>query len=183
MGSVDISSSCFARRHIFTVSTYQCLILMLFNEQTCVRFKDVSEATQISKDDCQQQLASLTLLKHQLLIQEPPDKHVENSTRFALNDEFASERVKVILTTVKKEKKGEQTANVDMQGERKHVMDAMIVRIMKARRRLDHNSLLDEVFKQCALFKPQPQQIKMQIEYLIERDSPSHRETFRCILI
>ena len=33
-----------------------------------------------------------------------------------------------------------------------------------------HNALLDEVFRQCTLFKPQPRQIKDQIEHLIERE-------------
>lgn len=54
--------------------------------------------------------------------------------------------------------------------ERKHVIDAAIVRIMKSRNRLEHNALLEEVFRQCTLFKPQPTQIKSQIEHLIERE-------------
>merc|ERR1712139_4458 len=169
-GSVDIGSSCFARRHLFTVSTYQCLILMLFNGQTVFTFKDLCEATKIPAGDCQQQLASLTHQKHSILIQSPSSSEVEDDTEFSLNHEFASDRMKVVLTTVKKEKKCQPTAKVDVQRERKHAMDALIVRIMKARQRLDHNSLLDEVFKQCTLFKPQPQQIKMQIEHLIERE-------------
>ena len=35
--------------------------------------------------------------------------------------------------------------------ERKHVVDAAIVRVMKARKQLDHNTLLEEVFRQCTL--------------------------------
>lgn len=74
------------------------------------------------------------------------------------------------MTAVKKEKKAVQDSGMDTSMERKHVIDAMIVRIMKARTRLDHNLLLEELFKQCVLFKPQPQQVKMQLEHLIERE-------------
>ena len=41
---------------------------------------------------------------------------------------------------------------------------------------------LEEVFKQCTLFKPQPQQIKLQIENLIEREflnrDPAQRNVY-----
>ena len=54
--------------------------------------------------------------------------------------------------------------------------------VMKARKQLDHNTLLEEVFKQCTLFKPQPQQIKLQIENLIEREflnrDPAQRNVY-----
>jgi cullin 3 len=69
--------------------------------------------------------------------------------------------------------------------ERKHVVDAAIVRVMKARKQLDHNTLLEEVFKQCTLFKPQPQQIKLQIEHLIEREflkrDPAQRNVYQYV--
>jgi cullin 3 len=42
---------------------------------------------------------------------------------------------------------------------------------MKARKRLDHNSLTSEVMKVlCSIFQPTPLMIKQKIEGLIEKD-------------
>lgn len=87
-----------------------------------------------------------------------------------MNEKFTNEKIKVVVGLIKKEEKAETTAVAEAPLERKHVVDATIVRVMKARKRLDHNSLMEEVFKQCTLFKPQPTQIKAQIEHLIDRE-------------
>ena len=69
------------------------------------------------------------------------------------------------MSLIKKEEKATETTTLaEAPVERKHVIDAAIVRIMKSRNRLEHNALLEEVFRQCTLFKPQPTQIKSQIE-------------------
>lgn len=55
--------------------------------------------------------------------------------------------------------------------DRRAVIDASIVRIMKARRHLDHQQLTAEVFKQLqSRFHPEPTEIKRRIENLIERE-------------
>ena len=54
--------------------------------------------------------------------------------------------------------------------ERAMILDANIVRIMKARKVLLHQDLLKEVFNQITLFKPQPNDIKKRIESLIEKE-------------
>ena len=55
--------------------------------------------------------------------------------------------------------------------DRRHVIEAAIVKVMKARRKLDHNQLIAETTKVISIkFKPDPIQIKTRIESLIERD-------------
>ena len=54
--------------------------------------------------------------------------------------------------------------------ERAMVLDANVVRIMKARKVLSHGDLLKDVMTQITLFKSQPIDIKKRIESLIERD-------------
>nr|CCA18689.1 Cullin family protein putative [Albugo laibachii Nc14] len=50
-------------------------------------------------------------------------------------------------------------------------VEAVIVRVMKARRQMEHSHLIAEVVRQMAgRFTPSPQLIKMRIESLIERD-------------
>ena len=55
--------------------------------------------------------------------------------------------------------------------DRKHEMDAAIVRIMKARKRIAHSALLNETISLLRhRFLATSQQIKKRIEHLIERD-------------
>jgi len=54
---------------------------------------------------------------------------------------------------------------------RKHLVEAAIVRTMKTRKTMEHNSLVAEVIKQVsARFQPSPADVKRRIEGLIERD-------------
>ena len=53
--------------------------------------------------------------------------------------------------------------------EREHQVDAAVVRIMKARKRLSHTMLMSEVMSQLR-FSAQNADIKKRIESLIERD-------------
>jgi len=55
--------------------------------------------------------------------------------------------------------------------DRRHMVEAAIVKIMKTRRRIDHNSLVLESTKLLATkFNPDPVMIKKRIESLIERE-------------
>lgn len=60
---------------------------------------------------------------------------------------------------------------LQVEEDRKPLVEAAIVRIMKARRVLDHNSIVAEVIQQLsARFSPSPPVIKKRIESLIDRD-------------
>mmetsp|Transcript_44914 Transcript_44914/g.124911 ORF Transcript_44914/g.124911 Transcript_44914/m.124911 type:complete len:754 (-) Transcript_44914:201-2462(-) len=170
MGGVDVTAQCFPRKHILVVSAYQCLALMLFNKQKEVTFREVCEATKLPKEECKRQVLSMTVSKHRLLLRDGNTKDIEDETKLEVNEQFTNEKIKVVVGLIKKEEKVAETAVAEAPVERKHVIDAAIVRIMKSRKKLDHNSLLEEVFRQCTLFKPQPSQIKVQVEHLIERE-------------
>ena len=60
---------------------------------------------------------------------------------------------------------------VQVEEDRKPQIEAAIVRIMKSRRILDHNSIVTEVTRQLApRFLPNPAVIKKRIESLLERE-------------
>ena len=55
--------------------------------------------------------------------------------------------------------------------DRKHEIDAAVVRIMKSRKRLSHAALVNEAKTMLrSRFLPPPVAVKKRIEYLIERD-------------
>lgn len=63
-----------------------------------------------------------------------------------------------------------QTADPKPDPERMNILDAVIVRIMKARKTEKHIQLIEDVIKQVTMFLPQPAWIKARIESLIERE-------------
>lgn len=170
LGSMELSAYCFLRKHTLFVSTYQGLLLMLFNNHQHVTLKEAYELTLIGRDECKRQLMSMCLAKHRILKCDAGSREVDDSTCFRLNMNFNSDRNRVAISLAKKEEKAPKEDAVDQSVERRHMLDATLVRIMKSNRQLKHNSVVEEVLKQCHLFQPQPQQIKVQIDNLIERE-------------
>jgi cullin 3 len=64
----------------------------------------------------------------------------------------------------------EKVDDKEIRIERQNIIDAVIVRVMKARKTEKHNQLLEDVMRQITIFLPQPQMIKQRIESLIERE-------------
>ena len=58
----------------------------------------------------------------------------------------------------------------DVENERGHFIDALVIRIMKHRKIMDYTSLIEEVIKLAILFKPHVILIKRSIEQLIEKE-------------
>jgi len=99
-----------------------------------------------------------------------------DETTFRVNDNFvcASKRFKVRVVLYERKAKEEQaTTDTEerLKKERELVVDALIVRIMKSRRKLHHNVLVQEVVSQSAArFVPPLSVIKTRIQILIERE-------------
>ena len=65
---------------------------------------------------------------------------------------------------------GEKQDDKEIRIERQNIIDAVVVRIMKARKTEKHNQLMEDVIRQISIFMAQPQMIKQRIESLIERE-------------
>jgi cullin 3 len=66
---------------------------------------------------------------------------------------------------------GSASVPVAVEEDRRHLLEAAIVRIMKARKMLNHNDLVAEVTRQLSgRFVPSPQFVKKRVESLIERE-------------
>ena len=109
-----------------------------------------------------------------VLRKEPMGKDIEETDTFAFNDKFTSKLHKVKIGTVLAQKENEPEkaeTRQRIEDDRKPQIEAAVVRIMKARRVLDHNSLIAEVTKQLSSrFCANPAVIKKRIESLIERE-------------
>ena len=97
---------------------------------------------------------------------------IEDDDIITFNNEFSSKfkRIKVPLI---KESSVEETEAVTsaVEEDRRHQIEAALVRIMKARRRLSHTDLVAEATRQLSVrFQPTPLVIKKRVESLIERE-------------
>lgn len=176
------------RKHIIQVSTYQMCVLMLFNNRDKLTYEEVQSETDIPERDLIRALQSLAMGKatQRILIKNPRTKEIEPSHEFYVNDSFTSKlhRVKIQTVAAKGESEPErrETRN-KVDEDRKHEIEAAIVRIMKDRKRMQHNVLVAEVTEQLkSRFLPSPVIIKKRIEGLIEREylarTPEDRKVY-----
>ncbi|PNF42189.1 Cullin-3 [Cryptotermes secundus] len=188
--SVSVSSqrSSGPRKHIIQVSTYQMCVLMLFNNRDKLNYEEIQSETDIPERDLIRALQSLAMGKatQRILIKTPKTKDIEPNHIFFVNDSFTSKlhRVKIQTVAAKGESEPErrETRN-KVDEDRKHEIEAAIVRIMKARKRMPHNVLVAEVTEQLkSRFLPSPVIIKKRIEGLIEREylarTPEDRKVY-----
>lgn len=164
-----------AKAHDLIVSTHQMCVLLLFNDADALTFSEIAEATRVPRDELRRSLQSLSLVKgRNVLRKDPPTKRVEESDTFHFNDAFSSKLMRVKIGTVSAGKESEPAAEktrARVDDDRKPQIEAAIVRVMKARRALDHNGVVREVTKQLsARFIPDPTDIKKHLENLIERE-------------
>ena len=79
-------------------------------------------------------------------------------------------RVRVALVA-HKETDDSAAVPAPVQEDRRHLIEAAIVRIMKTRKTLQHTNLIAAVIEQLkSRFMPSPQDIKKRVESLIERE-------------
>jgi len=173
MGSAELKATFGSKKHELSVSTYQMVILLMFNDRSEISYKEIREATGIPIADLKRNLLSLSCAKYKILDKEPDAKKVEDGDAFIFNSKFKSKLFKVkVMTVVQKESEPErQETRLKVDEDRKHQIEAAIVRIMKSRKTMEHSNLISEVTKQLAArFMPNPMIVKKRIESLIERE-------------
>lgn len=112
--------------------------------------KEISQETDITEKDLQRALLPLSMgkINQRILSKEPKCKEIQSTDRFIVNDSFTSKlfRVKINPMTAKIETDPErQETRNKIDDDRRHVIDAAIVRIMKTRRTSTHTQLISEV--------------------------------------
>ncbi|KAA8911597.1 hypothetical protein TRICI_003755 [Trichomonascus ciferrii] len=158
--------------YTFTVSAYQLSILLPFNEQDTYTWEQLLEITQLPEEILSNSLAFI--LKAKLLLKEPSDAKTEDKdTKFTLNFDFKNKKVRINLNLpMKTEQKQEvDQTHKSIEEDRKFFLQAVIVRIMKARKELKHVSLVQETIEQSRKrFQPKVPEIKKSIDALVDKE-------------
>jgi len=173
MGHVDLRVHMPKKRYNLNVPVSMMVILMLFNTEDKLEYKEIAEMTQIPKTELDRALLQLSLGKLKILTKTPKEKAITGADVFGFNESFSAPHTKLKIQA-SKTSAGERdtlpTRSAIME-DRKHEIDAAIVRIMKARKELQHNQLTSEaILALTSRFKADPRDIKKRIEHLIERE-------------
>lgn len=169
------------RRYDLSVPTYGMVVLLLFNSigSASLSFEEIEQQTMIPKTELIKVLHTLSVIpKARVLHKEPISKKINPETdRFSFNASFVSKSLKIKAPTISGASKveGEEERKATLatnDEERKHVVEACVVRIMKQRKVLEHTNLVTEVINQLSSsrFKPDVHMIKKRIEGLIDRE-------------
>lgn len=156
------------------VSIYQATIILLFNEKDSYTFAEVQQAISLPAEEVKRYLISLSCGRSKLLRKANKGPQISDDELFTIDWKFKDKKARIKFPMIKtdqmKEKdRGEAESVVNE--DRKHAIEAAIVRTMKMRKVMMHNQLVMEVINQLnALFKPDPRVIRKRIEDLIVRE-------------
>lgn len=195
LGSCEVrvaSGLASGEQHEFIVSPVQCILMLLLQpgKQT---FAHLVQHSQVPKSEVKRQLISMCVNKFQLFNKlQGSKREFLDEDEYEFNNQFKSKlrKIRIPLVTMRGGAGGgggdeSGGGGVGMDGPvtldehctipgfvseaRNHQMDACLVRIMKSRKRMDHNQLVSEVLAQLQ-FKPLIPDLKKRIEALIERE-------------
>lgn len=108
-----------------------------------------------------------------VLIKRPAGKAVEPTDKFAFNKGFTSDRIKFKINQIQQDLSADESRKTNEQVaiDRVSVMEATIVRIMKGRKKMTLQLLIDAVVTDVSKrFPPDVKEIKKRVESLIERE-------------
>ncbi|UMM20481.1 hypothetical protein L5515_015739 [Caenorhabditis briggsae] len=183
----EITSTAFkGKKYVFGATTTQMCTLLLFNEQLEYSAEKIQEATGLDTKTTQMVLGSL--VKNQVLkIKGAEDvkdaDKVPMNADLVLNMGYSNKKVRVDLskmTMAVQTAKDQESVQKSMEEDRKNIIQAAIVRIMKTRKQCSHQKLMVELIEQLSTrFKPKVELIKKCIGSLIEKEYLKRNEDQR----
>ncbi|KAL3109305.1 hypothetical protein niasHT_010569 [Heterodera trifolii] len=181
-GELVTTTGTFKSKYSFLCNTQQIAVLMQYNERDTYTLGELHVA--LGTDFPADQLCAVvqSLVKTNLLKLTSADgealtetKLNDNEQKFTFNPEFHSRKLKVDLvramSSARETKKESEDVQKTVDEDRKLVIQAAIVRIMKMRKSLKHQLLVAEVLNQLTTrFQPKVPIIKKCIDSLIEKE-------------
>ncbi|KAK0553485.1 ubiquitin ligase (cullin) of SCF [Tilletia horrida] len=163
MSRNEIRTTGFNQKYVLQVSTFQAAIMLQFNTSETITVDELQKATGLDPVALKGNLA--LLVKARLL--------AEVDESYCINNDFKSKKLRVNLNLpIKAEQKTEsKDVMKTVDDDRRLLLDACIVRIMKSRKTLKHAQLIQEVITlMSSRFQPKVPEIKKAIDNLIDKE-------------
>ncbi|CAO3578616.1 unnamed protein product [Absidia cylindrospora] len=168
--------SCVLKSHFpkatkeLSVSLFQAVVLLLFNDKSTMTYKDIALATNLDDKELKKVMQSLSCGKYKLLIKEPQNNNVSDNDIFEYNADFTASAVRLKINSIQQEQSTEERKETQTKVivDRQHQLEAAVVRIMKSKKQMTHIALVKELFEQLK-FPIDATDIKKRIESLIDR--------------
>jgi cullin-4 len=156
-----------------SVSLFQTIVLLLFNDTEELPFADIKEQTNIEDAELRRTLQSLACGKKKVLKKVPAGKDVNDRDIFRFNVDFNDPHAKIHINSIQAKVSPEESkrTNAFIEDDRRFHLEAAIVRIMKARKEMTYEQLkaatIDAVKNH---FAPTVEAIKRRIDSLVEQE-------------
>ncbi|KAJ2787111.1 hypothetical protein GGI15_000987 [Coemansia interrupta] len=153
------------------LSIVQGTIMLLFTEEDELDYMRIQQMTGLEDVELKRALQSLACGKYRVLTKDPKSRDVASTDRFSFNSQFKCPlaRVRISQIAVKEDDKEDRGVEEHVHQDRMVSIDAALIRIMKARRSLEHSALVTELMGQLR-FNTSTSDVKERLETMIERE-------------
>ncbi|KAK8853464.1 hypothetical protein IAR55_004171 [Kwoniella newhampshirensis] len=187
LATVTLTGRFASGRYEIGLSLFQAVVMLQYNEVDTLTFKELKDRTGIETQELIRTVQSLALGRKgtRVLLKKPPGKEVNPTDVFAWNKGFSSDRIKFKINQIQQDMSAEESrkTNEQVAVDRVSVLEATIVRIMKARKKMTLQLLIDAVVSDVVKrFPPDVKEIKKRVENLIEREFLMRAEEERGVL-
>ncbi|KAI8340502.1 hypothetical protein BC941DRAFT_417436 [Chlamydoabsidia padenii] len=173
MGSCVLKANYPKGRKELSVSLFQAIILLLFNDTTksTLGYTHIATETKLDDGELKRVLQSLSCGKNKLLIKEPQNSDITDNDTFKYNDNFTASMNRLKINNIQQDQSAEERkeTHTKVLVDRHYQLEAAVVRIMKSKKQMTHMDLVNELFAQLK-FPIDASDIKKRIESLIDRD-------------
>jgi cullin 2 len=177
----DLRLNYLKKQYTVSATTHQMALLLAFNSSEQHSFSSL--LLQCGLDNKEMTFTLQSLLTSKLLILQDEETTLHSADcMVCLNKNYSNKRTKFKITAALQkdtQQEVEQTQTA-VQEDRKMHIQAAIVRVMKARKSLKHNQLIEETIQQVKTrFTPSVPMIKKCIEVLMDRQYLERQENAR----